>query len=143
MSISSISNSGFIVGASHSPALDFNAGLDTNLGPPLGINGSNNDLYWNRHRNDNKMYKYHYSCGDLTLVDHSRSGGPLVWGIEATKERVENQPSTGTRRLQKSFGSSKDMIHRHLKSLGKIYEISNSAPRLNEIQEKRRVEVCK
>ncbi|GBP30285.1 hypothetical protein EVAR_27897_1 [Eumeta japonica] len=37
--------------------------------------------------------------GDLTLVDHPRSGLPPVWDIKARKEALENRLSTGTRRL--------------------------------------------
>ncbi|GBP15991.1 hypothetical protein EVAR_94339_1 [Eumeta japonica] len=57
------------------------------------------------------------NSGDLPLVDHSRSGLPTPWDIEDTKEAVENQPSTSTRRMSNSFGPSKDTVHRHLKSL--------------------------
>ncbi|GBP89190.1 hypothetical protein EVAR_62988_1 [Eumeta japonica] len=59
--------------------------------------------------------------GDLTLVNHSRSGRLSIWDIEATKEAVENQPSTSTRRLSDSFGFCKDTIHRHLESFDSIF----------------------
>ncbi|CAH0717106.1 unnamed protein product, partial [Brenthis ino] len=62
--------------------------------------------------------KFKAAHEDLTLEDRSRSGRPAEWGIEVTREAVENQPSTSTRQLSDSLGPSKDAIYPHLKSLG-------------------------
>ncbi|GBP29797.1 hypothetical protein EVAR_94637_1 [Eumeta japonica] len=51
------------------------------------------------------------------MEDFSRSGRLPACDIEITKEAIENQPSTGTRRLLASLGPSKDTVHRQLKSL--------------------------
>ncbi|GBP71249.1 hypothetical protein EVAR_79531_1 [Eumeta japonica] len=40
---------------------------------------------------------HRFKNGDLTLVDHSRSGQPPVWYVKVTNEVVENQPSTSIR----------------------------------------------
>ncbi|GBP52198.1 hypothetical protein EVAR_87583_1 [Eumeta japonica] len=57
-----------------------------------------------------------FNSVDWALIDHSRCGRTPAWVIEATKESVENQPITCSRRLS-DFGASKDIIYRHLKSL--------------------------
>ncbi|GBP36134.1 hypothetical protein EVAR_4278_1 [Eumeta japonica] len=58
-----------------------------------------------------------FNSGDLTLVSNSFSGHPPVWYVEATKETIEKQPITSTRRLRDSIETSKDTIHCQLKSL--------------------------
>ncbi|GBP26691.1 hypothetical protein EVAR_23462_1 [Eumeta japonica] len=74
------------------------------------------------------------------LVDHSRSGRPPLWDIEATEDEVGNRSSTCTRRSSDSLGPSENNIQRHLKSLSKTYKSCRLASHeLNEIQAKRRV----
>ncbi|GBP12880.1 hypothetical protein EVAR_6188_1 [Eumeta japonica] len=60
-----------------------------------------------------------FNSGYLMLVDHSRSGRTSVRDIEATKEAVENKPSTSIHRLLDSLRYSKDITHSRLKSLGR------------------------
>ncbi|GBP50063.1 hypothetical protein EVAR_39641_1 [Eumeta japonica] len=66
-----------------------------------------------------KQQQFHdFKSEDLTLVGHSHPGLPSVSGIEATKEAVENQPSTSNRGLVDYLGLSKDITHHNVTSLG-------------------------
>jgi histone-lysine N-methyltransferase SETMAR len=82
------------------------------------------------------------ASGNLSLEDEQRTGRPRIWDSEATKEAAE-QPSTSTRRLSGTFGSSKSTIHHHLTSLGRIYKSCRVVPHeLTAEQAQRRVEFC-
>ncbi|GBP81915.1 hypothetical protein EVAR_65093_1 [Eumeta japonica] len=61
-----------------------------------------------------------------------------------SKDAVGNRPRAGTPQLRNSLEPSKDTIRGHLKPLGKTYKTCRILPHeLNEIQAKRRLEVCK
>ncbi|GBP19251.1 hypothetical protein EVAR_79850_1 [Eumeta japonica] len=77
------------------------------------------------------------NSGDLTMVDHSRSGRRPVWEIEATKKVVEDQPSAGTRRISDFLGTSKAYVgnHRPAYALEKLYffGIIKNEPKLDGV----------
>jgi hypothetical protein len=85
-----------------------------------------------------------FASGSLCLEDEQRLGWPRIWDSEVTKEAAEQQPSTSTRRLSDTLGSSKSTIHHHLTALGKIYKSCRVVPHeLTAEQTQRRVKFCR
>jgi hypothetical protein len=54
-----------------------------------------------------------FASVNLSVEDKQHLGRPRIWDSEATKEASEQQPSTSTRRLSDTLGSSKSTVHRH------------------------------
>jgi hypothetical protein len=83
-----------------------------------------------------------FASGNLSLEDEELPGRSRIWDSEATKEAVEQQPSTSTCRLSDTRGPSMSTIHRHLTVLWKIYKSCRFVPHeLTAEQAQRRVEL--
>jgi hypothetical protein len=85
-----------------------------------------------------------FVSGNSSLEDEQHPGRPQIWDSEATKEAVEQQPSTSTHRLSGTFGPSRSIIHRHLTSLGQIYRSCRVVPHELTVERgQRRAKFCR
>ena len=77
--------------------------------------------------------------------DLPRSGKPKLWDIENIRRILqENRKTKSTCRLSEERGASKDTMHRHIKTFGKLYGSCRSA--LHELtpqQAQRRADICR
>ena len=72
------------------------------------------------------------------------SGRHKLWDIENVHRVLEERPQKSTRRLSEEHGTSKNIIHHQIKTLGKSYRSCRSVPHeLTPQQSQRRVDICR
>jgi len=87
---------------------------------------------------------HRFNNGDLTLMDHQRSGRPPTVEEEAITLALEEQPGSSTRHLAALTGYPQTTIIEHLHSLGAVYKSQEEIPhQLTTQQRKQRLQICR
>ena len=82
-----------------------------------------------------QQWPQRFNAGEENTKDLPYSGRPKSWNIDNIHRVLEENPQKSTQRLSEKHDSSKDTIHRQIKTLRKSYRHCRSVPQELTLQQ--------